>query len=102
MDKADLVFSINEDKIMSAGFNINSLLLKEQINTKLENYMVPVGLAYKEDELRNGNNDYSSSLIDSDIYDKLVEFASQSKKKKNTSKKHKTKKNNKTNKIKFN
>ena len=99
METHDLVFSINEDNIMSAGFNINSLLLKEQLDTTFKNYMVPVGLAYKREPTENNNNnDYNSGVIDSDLYDKLVDIATQTKNKK--SRKNIPKKNNKTNKQK--
>jgi len=100
MNNSDLVFSMDEDKIMSAGFNINSLLLKEQIDKSLDNYLVPVGLAYKKtNEVKNDLN-YSSNVIDSDIYDKLVEFATTGKKKKIVSKKNKQNNNKKTHKQK--
>jgi hypothetical protein len=95
MNANDLVFSTNEDNIMSAGFNINSLLLKEQINVNLEKYMIPIGLAYKEKEKEIINDDYSSKVIDSDLYDRLVEFATQPLNKRK-SQKSKPKKNNKT------
>jgi hypothetical protein len=74
MNANDLVFSTNEDNIMSAGFNINSLLLKEQITSNLENYAIPIGLAYTPKEVNN-NDVYSSKVIETDLYDKLVEFA---------------------------
>jgi hypothetical protein len=97
MNSNDLVFSTNEDNIMSAGFNINSLLLKEQINVNLENYMIPIGLACKEKEKDKEmiNDTYSSKVIDSDLYDRLVEFATQPLNKRK-SQKSKPKKNNKT------
>jgi hypothetical protein len=100
METHDLVFSVNEDNIMSAGFNINSLLLKEELDKNFKNYMVPIGLAYKETK---ENNDYISDVIDSevigsDLYDKLVDIATQTKNKK--SRKNVPKKNNKTNKHK--
>ena len=94
MNATDLVFSTNEDNIMSAGFNINSLLLKEQINVNLENYTIPIGLAYKETD-KEMNGGYSSKVIESDLYDKLVEFATQSSNKRK-SQKSRPKKNNKT------
>jgi hypothetical protein len=96
MNANDLVFSTNEDNIMSAGFNINSLLLKEQINVNLENYTVPIGLLYTIKEKNDNDNDgYSSKVIDSDLYDKLVEFATHPPNKKK-SQKSRPKKNNKT------
>lgn len=96
MNANDLVFSTNEDNIMSAGFNINSLLLKEQINSNLENYTIPIGLAYTKKEI-NDNDIYTSSskVIESDLYDKLVEFATQPSNKRK-SQKSRPKKNNKT------
>jgi hypothetical protein len=98
METQDLVFSVNEDNIMSAGFNINSLLLKEQLNKNFKDYMVPIGLAYKKETTENNNNDYTSEVINSDLYDKLVDIATQTKNKK--SRKNIPKKNNKTNKQK--
>ena len=95
MNANDLVFSTNEDNIMSAGFNINSLLLKEQINVNLENYMIPIGLACKEKDKEKINDTYSSKVIDSDLYDRLVEYATQPLNKRK-SQKRKPKKNNKT------
>jgi hypothetical protein len=97
MNANDLVFSTNENNIMSAGFNINSLLLKEQINVNLENYMIPIGLSCKEKEKEkeNINDTYSSKVIDSDLYDRLVEYATQPLNKRK-SQKSKPKKNNKT------
>jgi hypothetical protein len=95
MNANDLVFSTNEDNIMSAGFNINSLLLKEQINLNLENYTIPIGLAYKEKENDIISDSYSSKVIDSDLYDRLVDFATKPSNKKK-SQKTKPKKNNKT------
>ena len=56
METHDLVFSVNEDNIMSAGFNINSLLLKEQLNKDFKDYMVPIGLAYKKETTEIGKN----------------------------------------------
>ena len=92
MDSTDLVFSVNEDNIMSAGFNINSLLLKEQLS--LKNYMVPIGLAYKNNKEISEIGDYTSEVINSDLYDKLVDIATQTKNKKSI--KNIPKKNNKT------
>jgi hypothetical protein len=92
MDSTDLVFSVNEDNIMSAGFNINSLLLKEQLS--LKNYMVPIGLAYKNNKEITEIGDYTSEVINSDLYDKLVDIATQPKNKKTI--KNIPKKNNKT------
>ena len=95
MNANDLVFSTNEDNIMSAGFNINSLLLKEQINSNLENYTIPIGLAYTQKEINDNNDGYTSKVIESDLYDKLVEFATQPSNKKK-SQKSRPKKHNKT------
>ena len=92
MDSTDLVFSVNENNIMSAGFNINSLLLKEQLS--LKNYMVPIGLAYNNNKEITEIGDYTSEVINSDLYDKLVDMATQTKNKK--SRKNIPKKNNKT------
>ena len=95
MNANDLVFSTNEDNIMSAGFNINSLLLKKQINVNLENYAIPIGLTYTQKEINNNDDGYSSKVIETDLYDKLVEFATQPSNKRK-SQKSRTKKNNKT------
>jgi hypothetical protein len=92
MDSTDLVFSVNENNIMSAGFNINSLLLKEQLS--LKNYMVPIGLAYNNNKEITEIGDYTSEVINSDLYDKLVDIATQPKNKKSI--KNIPKKNNKT------
>jgi len=79
MNATDLVFSLDENNIMSAGFNINSQLLKKQLNKKIniENeYILPIGLNISpmnrekyipiEEEI---------NVINGDLYDKLVEVA---------------------------
>jgi len=94
MNPSELVLLLNDDKIISAGFNINSLLLKEQVN--LKNYMIPVGLAYRE-ENKKDNATFASNIIDTDLYDKLVDLATNKPSKpKNKTKINKPKKNTKT------
>jgi len=100
MEASDLVFSINENnKIMSAGFNINSKLLKNQISkgNSLEEYIIPVGLSYNPKKPEKYIETDYNKVIDSDLYDKLVELTTykKTKTKRNKAKlnKNKTKRN---------
>ena len=95
MEANDLVFSMNENnQIMSAGFNINSQLLTKQLNgINLEEYIVPIGLAYNKSNTEKYIHNDHINVIDTDLYDKLVDLTIH---KKSNTRKHKQKKNNKT------
>jgi len=80
MNATDLVFTLNENNIISAGFNINSQLLKNQLNSNINldnnKYILPVGLLYTSQSREKYNPvDEEINVIPSDIYDQLVNFA---------------------------
>jgi hypothetical protein len=84
----DLVMIKDVDgNIISGGYNIDSTLLKEQLNNemvggnKLNNYLIPMGLLYKdipyeEDAIKSN----TSEIINDDIYEKLFNMATEVKK----------------------
>lgn len=83
MDSNDMIFDINGE-IISQGFNIESLLLKNQYaNTDesvlkmLKNTLIPFGLLYKKSNSREKEsflkNEEESQAIDENLYAKLLE-----------------------------
>jgi hypothetical protein len=100
MESNDMIFDIDEE-ITSQGFNVESLLLKNQFENKddhiykhLKNTLIPFGLLYKKSDKEKSEkkdsflkNDHPSEMIDENLYSKLLEdftFKEKSSRKKKT------------------
>ena len=81
-----MIFDI-DGEIMSQGFNVDSLLLKNQFENKddnvykhLKNTLIPFGLLYKKPDKEKSEtkdsflkNEHPSEMIDENLYSKLLE-----------------------------
>jgi len=100
MNDLDMIYNINDGKIMAGGYSVNSILLNDQkpalynqtqtggkgthkVSDRFKNLAVPAGLLYINDAaaINDANiNDDSDAIINDELYEKLLHLAGPEKK----------------------
>jgi hypothetical protein len=100
MDDLDMIYNMNDGKIMAGGYSVNSILLNDQqpalyqreqeggkgtkkVSDRFKNLAVPAGLLYINDTYKNDTNSINdnNSINDADaiindaLYEKLLHLA---------------------------
>jgi hypothetical protein len=98
MDDLDMIYNMNDGKIMAGGYSVNSILLNDQqpalyqqggkgtkkVSDRFNNLAVPAGLLYINDNNNDNNNSYknntdaindNNSIINDALYEKLLHLA---------------------------
>ena len=91
-------YSINNNKVLSGGYEINSTLLKKQIPLlgmdRINGLAIPVGLLHlsQNNEKEPLEEIYEENPLHEDIYDKLLKLMNESTEKPKKENKRKTRK----------
>ena len=109
-NKDDFVYLKDGDNIESSGYKLNTVLMSQQIpamktmndnsqtggsvSSLFNNLAVPAGLLLlQQKSLKHYENDNGNdSIVNDDLFDKLIKMAGPNKNKKLTKRKHKSKK----------
>ena len=95
MEDLDMVYNINDGKIMAGGYSVNSILLNDQrpamyqkeggksknekVSDRFKNLAVPAGLLYINESVSENAkiNDakINDAIINDDLYEKLLDLA---------------------------
>ena len=95
MDDLDMIYNMNDGKIMAGGYSVNSILLNDQqpalyqqqqeggkgtkkVSDRFKNLAVPAGLLYINDNSSDNsqiNNNESNAIINDALYEKLLHLA---------------------------
>jgi hypothetical protein len=92
MDDLDMIYNINDGKIMAGGYSVNSILLNDQqpalyqqggkdskkVSDRFKNLAVPAGLLYINGNGNDNsqiNDNESDAIINDALYEKLLHLA---------------------------
>lgn len=92
MDDLDMIYNMNDGKIMAGGYAVNSILLNDQqpalyqqggkgtkkVSDRFKNLAVPAGLLYINDNASDNsqiNDNESDAIINDALYEKLLHLA---------------------------